>query len=362
MRLNKSGVSYSSIVGIGEKIAEMEEYKGEYLPLQRGVNMVVQPDLSNIKLDLNHPVIQNYPLNSGHLGARIEINDLYFKGLADTENIIITGGGMQALDLIITMLDVPAIHCEKYHWGSYDKIIEINGKTIGLYGGPEETGEGNVVIICDPSNPTGIKKGDQELFNEIKELNDRGVVVIFDCPYRKLFVTPQEDWVTPRLLELENVIVCESFSKWMGLPGLRTGFIHCQDEEFNEELRKRVLYLNNGISSFSQVLLHELLFTPEGQYAIEEFQSTTLDNIGENVIWLHQKGYLAKEIYGEDKAPNGMFAIVDFTEEYLLENKIGSVSLDKFTLRTNKEAVKHLSRICVSVPHDRFVSYFEKLS
>ena len=35
-----------------------------------------------------------------------------------------------------------------------------------------------------------------------------------------------------RISELENVIITESFSKWVGLSGLRVGFIYSNDDSF----------------------------------------------------------------------------------------------------------------------------------
>jgi hypothetical protein len=41
--------------------------------------------------------------------------------------------------------------------------------------------------------------------------------------------------------------------------------------------------------------------------------------------------------------------------------KISSVPLDKFTYKNTDESLKNLSRISVSVNHDLFVEYFEKV-
>jgi hypothetical protein len=44
-----------------------------------------------------------------------------------------------------------------------------------------------------------------------------------------------------------------------------------------------------------------------------------------------------------------------------MEHRIGSVSMSKFVTDELSYDYSHLSRICVSVPHDRFVSFMDKI-
>src|ERR1700761_2606514 len=81
--------------------------------------------------------------------------------------------------------------------------------------------ESSCIFICDPSNPTGMKQDDAQLKHLIKTIADTGAIVVFDSPYRKLFY---HDKFFERIIH-PNVIIAESFSKWIGLPGARLGFI-----------------------------------------------------------------------------------------------------------------------------------------
>ena len=71
------------------------------------------------------------------------------------------------------------------------------------------------------------------------------------------------------------------------------------------------------------------------------------------------RGLLAEEFY-QGTTPQGIFVIVNRSEEELLEHYIGAVSLSFFT-KTRQEYAKNYSRICVSVPHDKLVKYFETI-
>ena len=217
---------------------------------------------------------------------------------------------------------------------------------------------GNAVLISDPSNPLGDKHDDEEQLNIIRALNDAGVVIFYDCPYRRLFMDASDDYYT-RLMNLDNVIITESFSKSVGLSGQRLGFIHTCNKELHDELEVRVMYNTNGINGFAQELVLRLLTTPEGKKAVTAFKERTTRDIALNIEYLRARGLLAEEFY-HGTTPRGIFVIVNRGEEELLEHYIGAVSLSFFT-KTRQEYAKNYSRICVSVPHDKLVKYFETI-
>ena len=59
--------------------------------------------------------------------------------------------------------------------------------------------------------------------------------------------------------------------------------------------------------------------------------------------------------------PTGPFAIINKTFDELIQNKISSVPLNKFTFKNTEEKLKNVSRISVSVEHSLFVEYFDKV-
>ena len=68
MKINKSGAALSRIVQIGETLKELSQKSGkEYLPLNRGVNQVVNIDLTEVvkSINFNSPEIQVYPHGAG---------------------------------------------------------------------------------------------------------------------------------------------------------------------------------------------------------------------------------------------------------------------------------------------------------
>jgi len=366
MQIRKSGAKYSAIVGIGERIRKQSVETGEeYLLLNRGVNAVCNIDLDSIveDVDFNSNAMQVYPPSQGRQELREAINQHYFDNKSSLANINVSGGGMSALDLTFQTVDVEQILLPEYYWGSYFQVMTIREIEPGTYTHfndlldrlPEI--KNSAVIICDPNNPIGNKVEDDELFKIIQVLNDNGTTVIVDCPYRRIFCD-KEDLFYQNLLDFENVIIVESFSKSIGLSGQRLGFIHSVNTEFNSELGIRLMYATNGINAFSQILVANLLNSEKGEVSRKQFKEITVKGIDDNIKFLEDKGLLASEFYTKSKAI-GIFVILNKSEEELLEKRIGSVSLSYFT-KTQKDKAAQYARICVSVPPEEFKTFFDK--
>lgn len=367
MRIKTSGAKRSAIIDIGERIKNLSQQNGqEYIYLNRGINSVCHIDLTEVvkSIDFNSDAMQVYPPATGRIELRKAINEEYFRGHSDTEHIFITGGGMPGLDLVFQTLDVEKIMAPRYHWGSYNHLMTIRNLRGSYYDSladlVKEAEEiwNTAVIICDPGNPLGEKQDDIKIIETIARLNDMDVPVIFDSPYRRVFFD-RSDKLYEILLSFENTIIVESFSKSLGLSGQRIGFIHSANEYFKKELEIRMMYATNGINAFSQILIESLFDTEAGRSSVKNFRETTLEHIQKNIDYLTTRNLLAKEFY-EDSIPVGIFAIINKSEEELLEKNIGSVSLEYFT-KTNTEQAKPYSRICVSMPHEQFTRFMDRL-
>ena len=365
MNIIHSGAKYSAIVGIGETLKKlMKETGQEYLFLNRGVNSVVPIDLTEVvgNIDFNSPAIQVYPPNAGAPNLKVAINEVYFHGKADTDLFTISGGSMSALDQIFTMLEVEKILLPSYYWGPYTNVCRIRGKAFDVYHTLEELEErreelkNSLVVICDPNNPVGNKLSDEDVLQVIRSLSANGTTVVFDSPYRRVFYD-DDDEMYIRLMDLENVLIVESFSKCVGLSGQRIGFVWSNDPDFIKEFNLRILYVHNGVNGFAQQLVYQLLASPEGKKAVKEFKEKTREDIRKNIEYLRAKGFLAEEFY-QDSEPMGIFAIANRSYDELMEKRIGSVPLDFFT-RDEKEKAKKYARICISVPHEKLKEFFD---
>ncbi len=367
MDINISGAKYSDIIQIGKNLKIKSRQSGtDYLYLNRGINQVVNIDLSEIVkgIDFNSSEIQYYPPNSGHVKLKKAVNEKFFMNYADEENIFITSGATNALTLIFQTLKLKQVYTPEYYWGSYSNILNISNKEQSFYPNFDDLCEnphkykGSAVIICDPNNPLGSKVKDEKLLKTVKTLNEKNILVVWDGPYRKLFYNDKDE-LYKKLLEFDNVILIESFSKSIGISGQRVGFIHCKNEKFNNEFNIRLLYNGNGVNSFAQILSEKVLNTPEGNKAGKDFKEKTVRDIAININYLKDKHLLAEEFY-KDSIPMGIFVVVNKSFDQLMKYNIGSVPLHYFTLKDDINIEKY-SRICVSVPSAKFMEFFSKI-
>ncbi len=364
IKIIKSGAKFSAIVGIGEKIKKLSQETGqEYLMLNRGINAVTNIDLNEVVklIDFNSGEIQYYPPVRGHIGLKDAINESYFKNEAKHNQILVTGGGTMGLDLLFQTLDVNKFYLPLFFWGTYAQILTIRKREADFYESYEQIEQNidkypkSAFVFCDPNNPLGNKYDDGKMIDLITKLNDAGHIVIWDSPYRRVFTDDSDDFFY-KLSLLDNVIINESFSKALGLSGQRIGFIYNCDTDLMEELTLRLLFATNGINAFAQKLVTLLLTTPQGKKAVNDFKKTTVEGIRKNVNLLKEKGLLAKEFY-QDTTPMGIFVIVNKTQDELLKNRIGSVSLGYFT-KLKPELGDKYARISVSVPPEKFEEFF----
>lgn len=351
MRVNKATVTYSSIVKIGENIQKLEKESGlKYLKLHRGVMDVTNIDINSIglNLDLNSLTTQQYSGNDGHPELIRTIKEEFnLEG-----NVIVTPGGMAALDLIINSLENKTFHIPTFHWGSWNKILTTHEKEIKTFNDFELENfrpRSGVAMLCYPSNPTGYCPDFNIIRDFIKYSNENGITVILDLPYYHLF----NDNKISELL-LDNVILVSSFSKSIGLSGYRVGYISTKNEELYNTLTIRSLYKYNSISTLPQIIIAELL---KEKKAVRAYKDITVEHITKNIKYLTDNGLLFDDY---SSIPVGPFAVINIGFERLLENRISSVPINNFAL-VKERVYDNCSRISVAVNHDLFKEYFDKL-
>lgn len=352
MNINTANVTYSSIVAIGEEVNLLEKNSGDkYLKLHRGVMDVCDIDLNklNIDLNLNDKKTQQY---GGNDGSTDLINTIKTKFKLNGD-VIITPGGMAALDLLINSLSEYVFHIPTYHWGSWNKILKTHNKWLSTFDDMDLENfkpTNGVVMLCYPSNPTGYCPDINIIKNFLTYSKNSNITVILDLPYYFLYNNDNE------LSEFlfDNVILVSSFSKSIGLSGYRIGYTNTRNSELFKTLRIRSLYKYNSISTLPQYIINELLLEDN---IINEYKNKTIQNISNNIKFLKFYDFLYD---GYKSDPIGPFAIVKLSYSKLIENKISSVPLSKFTL-DKIEGIENLSRISLAVDHDLFTKYFKSL-
>ena len=81
-----------------------------------------------------------------------------------------------------------------------------------------------MVYICNPNNPMGSITAGQELMDFCARVSEK-VPVFIDEAYLELAVGANTETMVPLLAKNKNVIIARTFSKIMGMAGLRVGYI-----------------------------------------------------------------------------------------------------------------------------------------
>lgn len=87
-----------------------------------------------------------------------------------------------------------------------------------------ELEEGDVVIICNPNNPTGSLVEQKELYHLASYLLERKIGLIIDEAFLDFIVDEKNYSFIPYLKSFPNVLVVRSLTKFYAIPGLRLGY------------------------------------------------------------------------------------------------------------------------------------------
>lgn len=109
------------------------------------------------------------------------------------------------------------------------------------------------VIINFPHNPTGQVITVDELTELVALLEHHGIWLFSDEVYR-LLGNPQEGWAAPAASLYTKGISLGVMSKSFGLPGLRIGWIACQDEDILQKIVQNRYYTTICNSGPSEIL------------------------------------------------------------------------------------------------------------
>jgi aspartate aminotransferase len=177
---------------------------------------------------------------------------------ASPDEIVITNGASEALDLVLRAISVPdgRVALPRPYYYSYPHNVALAGMTPVFYDLEDgkinfETFEKTVqgcraVLINSPSNPTGTVQ-EVETLRRIEELcNTLGIYVISDEVYKDLLYV-RENY----LLKGKRVVTINSFSKTYAMCGLRLGYFHTLDRELVEKVvdMKSHTSMNTSIAS-----------------------------------------------------------------------------------------------------------------
>lgn len=200
-----------------------------------------------------------YGLVQGELALREAIAREYPS--ATPEEIVITNGASEALDLVLRAISVSGgrVALPRPYYYSYPHNVTLAGMTPVYYELEkgkinfdtfEKTVQGcRAVIINSPSNPTGTVQ-DVDTLRKIEELcNNLGIYVLSDEVYKDLMYE-RENY----LLKGKRVVTINSFSKTYAMCGHRLGYFHSLDRDLVAKVVDMKSHTSMNTSIVSQAI------------------------------------------------------------------------------------------------------------
>ncbi|HEX9649267.1 MAG TPA: PLP-dependent aminotransferase family protein [Cyclobacteriaceae bacterium] len=211
-----------------------------------------------------------YTVSEGFQPLRHKISERYSdKGLhVKPENILITNGSQQGLDLTCKLLLNPGdgvLVCNPTFIGALQSfsIYEPSYSSVAIYpDGPDVEQIANVLrekeiklFYCVPNfqNPTGATFSEEKRLQITRLIHETETIILEDDPYGEIKFTSAKIPSFKQLLP-EQTILLGSFSKIVA-PGLRTGWLAAPDH-----LIRKLVILKQAADTHNNHLVQRILF------------------------------------------------------------------------------------------------------
>lgn len=198
-----------------------------------------------------------YSSNAGFIELREEISNYLYNKFSlnynPNDEILVTVGGSEAIDAALRALVGPAdeVIIPEPSFVAYKGCTGFTGATPVAINLKQEnefkltakeleaaiTDKTKVVIIPFPNNPTGAVMTRDELYELVKVLKDRDIVVLSDEIYSELTYEGEHTSIASFSEMKEKTVVINGFSKSFAMTGWRLGYA-CGHKDLINEMKK----------------------------------------------------------------------------------------------------------------------------
>ena len=214
----------------GDLLAAMKRWQpvtGKLIDFSSNINPLGTPPGLIEHLAAALPEIVAYPTpRARELREKLA---LYFS--IPAEKLVIGNGANDLIHQLVNWISPRRVFVPAPSFSEYERAARFLGASLSYYYLPpvetidfEKTAaqleQGDLIIFCNPNNPTGLLSTRAELITLVEKAAGRGAVVMFDESFIPLTGKPEESL---RDFAADNLWVITSLTKIWGLPGLRLG-------------------------------------------------------------------------------------------------------------------------------------------
>lgn len=221
------------------------EGKGNLLDYSSNINPLGVPDSFKKAIIENFDILEKYP-DPDYIELRENIgryNDI------EAKNIIAGNGATEILFLYMKAMQPKKTLIVSPSFAEYKRALESVGSEIIHYPLLEENdynldvdnflkevSQCDLVVICNPNNPTGSFISLENIKRINSVLSERKIKLFIDEAFIE-FIKGWED-MTSVLLKDENIFVMRALTKFFAVPGVRLGYGITYDEEIMKKMEK----------------------------------------------------------------------------------------------------------------------------
>lgn len=166
----------------------------------------------------------------------------------DIENVVVGNGATEILFLYMKSIKANKVLIVAPTFAEYERAVKLSGKEVSFFKYQEgyeldierlieSIGENEVVVICNPNNPTGKFQSLEKLERLADFLERTGKKLFVD----EAFIEFINDWrdKTSALLKRENIFILRALTKFYAMPGIRLGYGISYDMELLKEIKDK---------------------------------------------------------------------------------------------------------------------------
>lgn len=259
----------------------------ELLDFSSNVNPLGPPSGLLEHLSAVLPEIVNYPTPQ----ARLLRKELASFLSMSPERLLLGNGANELIHLLLLWLRPGRVWIPAPTFSEYERAAILAGADVERYALPPEKDldiswfegslqNGDLVVLCNPNNPTGAFYPRSELVALVEKAAEIGADVMVDESFIPLTGRPEESL---RDLQVNNLWIALSLTKLWCLPGLRLGCMIGPEEKVREltcwgdPWRVNILAQKAGLFCLAQKgYINEslALIKTERQYLLDKFMAT----------------------------------------------------------------------------------------
>lgn len=264
--------------------------KKEILDYSSNINPMGIPEILKKAVSENFCVLERYP-DINYISLRESIGKY---NNINRENIIVGNGATEVLFLFAEAVNPKKALIVSPTFAEYERALKNIGCEIDYFQLKENENfilnkekfiekakDYDLVVICNPNNPTGkfISKG---IINEINyELEKLETKLFID----ECFIEFIEDWQEKSSSEFksENIFILRALTKFFALPGLRLGYGICFNKKIIDKINEiREPWSVNGFADLAgQIVLGDEKYIKEAEKWIKTERKHFLDLLKE---------------------------------------------------------------------------------